>query len=536
MVGVPGKSKGCSTCRSRKKGCDRKQPACTQCLNAGLECGGYQRQRVFLNRNQETEASASVVSYRRSHSSSPPGRRSSSPPNIVLPYSMARSAYTDKYISLFLADYLPTGRSPSTTTLLAADSLSGWINIICNLHTSSPTVQLALLSLSLSSVGRRDGDFNITTQGFMCYNLAVRELSKALHNPKKADDDSMLATTKLLSLFEILYGDRLPDVLAQSRAWLGHMGGQRALLQSRSPQDFRSGVSHELFTSGRLTQLIPAITQRQRPPLNSPAWRTVPWEFAPKRPADRLVDLLADLCDVMVDADEMRRVPAAHPAREARRADVVAACWDLDRRVREWHAGTGPLRTFHAADGSLIDPQGAEDVALAHLTVTYWLTCMLLYATLKSIGGLSSSSSSSDSSDPARRPAHADPAVYIRQMGRALPYFWRPGAGLLASHLALMPLGLCMHVFYSRDEDDDDENDDDDDGPDPEDTRILTDLIMLPPVYDSVVTFLASLQRRTAQLDLALVDGLAGIKVRAKSWIKGNPAVPPSAGTPSSTS
>ncbi|UNI24896.1 hypothetical protein JDV02_010615 [Purpureocillium takamizusanense] len=48
MVGVPGRSKGCSTCRRRKKGCDRRLPSCSQCLRLGLPCGGYSRDLVWV--------------------------------------------------------------------------------------------------------------------------------------------------------------------------------------------------------------------------------------------------------------------------------------------------------------------------------------------------------------------------------------------------------------------------------------------------------------------------------------------------------
>ncbi|CAK7219317.1 hypothetical protein SBRCBS47491_003806 [Sporothrix bragantina] len=52
MVGVPGRSKACATCRRRKKGCDFLRPSCSQCLRAGLECGGYERGRIFVHTTQ----------------------------------------------------------------------------------------------------------------------------------------------------------------------------------------------------------------------------------------------------------------------------------------------------------------------------------------------------------------------------------------------------------------------------------------------------------------------------------------------------
>ena len=66
MVGVPGKSKGCSTCRRRKKGCDQKRPVCGQCHSGGYACGGYERERTFiLYPASKTVETASFVPYVR---------------------------------------------------------------------------------------------------------------------------------------------------------------------------------------------------------------------------------------------------------------------------------------------------------------------------------------------------------------------------------------------------------------------------------------------------------------------------------------
>lgn len=72
MVGVPGKSKGCATCRRRKirvsispyrsshealcsceTQCDLQEPACRKCTQSGRECEGYARYPIFLNRTVE---------------------------------------------------------------------------------------------------------------------------------------------------------------------------------------------------------------------------------------------------------------------------------------------------------------------------------------------------------------------------------------------------------------------------------------------------------------------------------------------------
>ncbi|KAK7430697.1 hypothetical protein QQZ08_002741 [Neonectria magnoliae] len=47
MVGVPGRSKGCNTCRKRRVKCDETKPTCVRCTKAGYECLGYERVRLW---------------------------------------------------------------------------------------------------------------------------------------------------------------------------------------------------------------------------------------------------------------------------------------------------------------------------------------------------------------------------------------------------------------------------------------------------------------------------------------------------------
>jgi hypothetical protein len=186
MVGVPGRSKGCSTCRKRKKGCDRKRPACTQCLAAGLGCGGYERERVFLNHNQDTKAESGAVVYRKK-----PVDTAHAPPDgdvdIVLPHELAQTAYIEKYISMFLSEYLPPSCSASSRD---------WMAIAHGLHTSEKAIQLSLLSFGLFAAGKPE-------PALYSYSGALRKLQAALRDEGRTQNDSILATCQLLSLFEV---------------------------------------------------------------------------------------------------------------------------------------------------------------------------------------------------------------------------------------------------------------------------------------------------------------------------------------------
>lgn len=187
MVGVPGRSKGCSTCRKRKKGCDGKRPACTQCLKAELECGGYERELVFLNHTQGAKAKDLPV-YRKGL-----GHASGGVTDVVLPNGLAQTAYVEKYISIFLNKYLPEGRAPSTNRL---GPPCDWVEIAHELYTSDKGIQFSLLSLGLYAAG--ESQYAIQSH---CH--ALRRLQTALCIPSRVQNDSTLVACQLLGLVEV---------------------------------------------------------------------------------------------------------------------------------------------------------------------------------------------------------------------------------------------------------------------------------------------------------------------------------------------
>ncbi|KAI1169602.1 hypothetical protein F4777DRAFT_572521 [Nemania sp. FL0916] len=482
MVGVPGRSKGCSTCRKRRKGCDKQRPACSQCSTAGLVCGGYERERIFLNRTQDTNARAVPVVYRK-------GLKDSSDGGVIitLPDYLAQTAYVDKYISVFLTKYLPAGRS---FTFDLTGPSRDWVEIAHELQTSNGGIQLSLLSLGLFAAG----ESRLATQS---YCRALRKLYGALSNPYLVRDDSTLATCQLLSLVEMFHGAD-NDIMLQGSKWHSHLSGFLSLIRTRTPHAYQSGVAHGLFTNGRYPLLVSALKDRQRFLLNTHYWRNIPWEQEPKSSLDKLYDILADLSELLADTDEMWRCDDLAQRANIRR-DVLRACQCLDNSLKGWLEEKGSLAIFQDANGILINPTGSSDLLLAHMTVWYWTVYIILYSTMISIH------------DPPLSdiPEHINPLPYINNVTNALPYFWRPGAGLCGASLAAAPLGMCLHVAMSA----------------PhryaKEIAILQRLAIQREVASTVLPFLYSLHRSTGEPSLAGLEGERGMILRAQSWMSG---------------
>ncbi|KAI0502792.1 hypothetical protein F5B22DRAFT_632032 [Xylaria bambusicola] len=479
MVGVPGRSKGCLTCRRRKKGCDRKRPVCTQCSGAGLECGGYGRERIFLNSTQRTEANAVPVIYRKSSER----QLGLGDTDIVLPNKLAQTAYVEKYISIFLDKYFPANRLASS---------SDWIEVAHELRTSDDAVHFSFLSLGLFAVGE-------SQHAIRSYCYALRKLQAGLSLPSRVQSDSTLAACKLFSLLETYHGtDENP--LLQGSKWHSHVDGLRAIIETRSPYLYQTGMSHKLFTEGRYFLLVAAIKDRQRAPLNTPKWRTIPWEKEPKTSTDTIYDMLADMSDILADTDEMRCCD--DPIMKANlHTKVLEASLRLGQSLQDWLKEMGGTLKNFDDDEVTTNPHTTSHLSFAHLTLLYWMVHVLLYSNLISIY------------DPplSEIPAEINPVPYIRLIANALPYFWRAGAGFCSANLAALPWGMTLQAAYAT----------------PhhytEEILLLERFAMQQNGANTILRFLESLQRDSAEPEFSLVDGKNGLILRAQRWMMASP-------------
>ncbi|KAI0964892.1 hypothetical protein F4678DRAFT_366188 [Xylaria arbuscula] len=472
MVGVPGRSKGCSTCRTRKKGCDRKRPVCTQCTCAGLECGGYERKRIFLNYTQCTEAKAVPVVYRKG-----PKQALDGVTNIVLQSGLAQTAYVENYISIFMGKYLPANR-------LSRD----WVEIAYDLHTTDQAIHLSFLCLGLFAAGELQ-------YAIQSYCFALRKLQTVLCVPSSAQSNSTLVACNLLSLVEVLHGaDK--NLLLQGSKWYSHLSGLLAIFHSRGPYSYQSGVSHQFFANGRYPLLVASIANRRRAPLSTPEWRTIPWEKEPKSHMDKLYDIMADLSEILADTDEMRR--CEEPTLKARlHEEALKACQRMDKRLQGWQQEADPLTNFCDGDEIHVNSLGPPELPLAHMTLLFWTFHVINRATLNSIY------------DPPLSdiPTEIDPLPFIRSITNALPYFWSTDAGLCGTILAALPWGISLQIAYATPQ------------RYPEEIRLLEQFIMQRNAANTILLFLESLQRDSAGPEFSSLNGRAGMILRAQRWM-----------------
>ncbi|RXG50452.1 hypothetical protein VDGE_04829 [Verticillium dahliae] len=432
MVGVPGRSKGCNTCRSRKKGCDQQRPVCGQCLKSRVVCTGYERQRVFINASGPVAGQALSVSR-----ASPPVH------DVSLHPDLARSAYEVKYLDLFWRAYLPSGKA--FTPYASGYSIGGWTAVARDLFHTDGALRKALLAMCLGTLGRNGGEPWMVKEGLRSYTLALGQMTIGLRSPEKRSSDAFLVASRLMGLYEILYGgDDHAKKISQAGSWQSHNLGEVALITSRSPVEHVDGHAHQLFVDSRMHLIITAIKLRKRNFLSSPEWKTIPWTNAAKLPKDLLLDIFVDIPGLLEDLDALALCDDA-ASRPLLYARLVADCWRTDERLVSWFEEQSPRAHLEAIKEREYKEPTPEDTAVAMSMSLYWTACLLTYSTLI----LVLTSNPTSPLDVTTLPERMSLNSYCAAIADILEIFFQPSSGIFSVQLVPLPLGIALSYLAS---------------------------------------------------------------------------------------
>ncbi|KAK4196038.1 hypothetical protein QBC40DRAFT_184438 [Triangularia verruculosa] len=512
MVGVPGRSKACHTCRRRRKGCDLERPSCGQCSRLGLQCDGYERRTMFIHADPTTAGTSkkSTITTTLARkpllvngtASYPVGEARSTV--TLLPTSLTSSAYKCNYVALFWEMYDP--HSDLERDLDNALSTTAWL---AGVHSdksyhNSPLLQTSFLAFCLGSVGHRLGQKPLIENGMNAYNEALRGLSKSIAAQacrNRVPDDATVATTRILSLYEVFFGsDPLSHTSAsscpgeaatfkehvlvdkplcmsygQADAWHRHRFGELALLESQSPDMYKEGIAHRLLADGRLSITIAAVGVHRSTILAREDWLTVPWTGSHKKTSrDLLLDIfvqmpgcLEDMTKIEVALNLSLRYCSYHiiPERLTGSGGVQALlmliqrCQRLLGQLHSWFDHDAPLlwKEFLSSLSSYRpqppnvaypiskDPPSADDVSAAHLMCLYWSTRIkLMLIILDTTGYLANLEEKEAQNRSTFKSTITHDSNHIL---RTAPIFFQKGAGIAGSHLAIFPLTIALKAL-----------------------------------------------------------------------------------------
>ncbi|CUS12718.1 unnamed protein product [Tuber aestivum] len=469
MVGVPGRSKGCNTCRKRKIGvshlssqfmhliheprllewkvakCDQKRPECGNCIKSNRVCAGYHRAVVFRNATgpglSTHAAKASVPPDPKTGSSGDGGSANSGTAKdavIRLPPRSVKEAHfpllatpppQPHHRSAFVAHFLDW-YTPASSQLGGIPS--GWVHSIpFSLNCGVRVFDTAIMAMCTVFVGRWSKDERLVQESTRIYTIALAELSATLSSREVSIRDETLAATMSLAMFETM-GCTEPS------GWQRHADGMALLVRLRGPEVHKTGLAHFLFSSFLSVNLINSLIIRRRSFLASEEWRTIPWTNVRRVPVQDLQDLLLELPAILEDQDTLPR--SAHPS-------LLRRCLDLRARLNAWHENftrNCPNPHYWLEFSALnIDPPvfptryQFSNVGVAHTCTFYWTNLIILYST---VIGLTPTSEA---------PLVTIDEIYDlgAQICMSMEYYISPGKKSYGPVLSMYPLRIAAECF-----------------------------------------------------------------------------------------
>ncbi|KAF5630093.1 hypothetical protein F52700_7451 [Fusarium sp. NRRL 52700] len=436
MVGVPGRSKACVTCKRRKKGCDKKVPFCGQCLALGIPCEGYERQQIWLITEGSTQKS-----YTKTPSQSP--SPSTSPGSVVtLHDSLTRTARAQKFTGLFWSDYLSGGSGYS----LKASGITStkWMKLYEALSDVEPSLQYVAMALSTATLGANNNDAQLMKKSQQAYGLAMQQMATSFISPLQNKDGVLAAIQLMRQLFGTgISAAQKNSPVSQIKGFRKHIDGETALIVSRGPDDSWSSMGKQLLADGRLTLINAYISRRKRSPYNQGWKQSQLWRSVTNSPLNKLIDVLVEVPALLEDLNIFRETLSIELYNS-----ILVRCRTCEVEILALGLGFGESLTtydYTYTREPLPVPKNDDELAIVYLSCYYWMTCLFIYSTLGfcELESMDLYTRGPILSCPSQRIAMS----YAYKIAHAIHLLFDPPAGTYSSVAAFFLLGTALRYL-----------------------------------------------------------------------------------------
>ncbi|MCJ1420561.1 hypothetical protein MMC32_006918 [Xylographa parallela] len=301
------------------------------------------------------------------------------------------SLFDAQFAGLFLEKYLPSSAD------FANSASPMWLQQAADIRDPGETLKLSLRALSMTRLGRINGDDNMATQGKINYVFALRELQKALWDEQSMWKDETLAAGRVLVYHEIFEATS-----GSISAVANHEAGMALLVQLRGPEKYHSPLARAILEDVRNTCMIMALRERKASFFGSEIWATQPWGREAKSVPQKLYDKGFALAAVLEEMDASRRsTDDVTPAEQIIR--FLSRCLEIDNELEAWYQefledSPSPLYWIRPADDNDLrditnsSTTSMNDTAyefaslhLAHVTMNYWAVRIILSSAVAGI-------------------------------------------------------------------------------------------------------------------------------------------------------
>ncbi|PHH52263.1 hypothetical protein CFIMG_003323RA [Ceratocystis fimbriata CBS 114723] len=349
MVGVPGKYKGCETCRRRRVKCDNMRPICRKCVSTGRSCEGYERQMIFITATPEDGGRCSSHPPRStskkalrgdSASVKSHGSRNSQEGNSPSPPASASSSRSISHQLPLPSASMSNGSPISAPTLSPSEPLRpAWDDLLflSDKH-SYYTTQIVSLQTKLAHVGRGVSSSIFSPPSYELPDFrpasSSGEFSVSGQCIVNIDSASEPKSGLCVFLYEPNNCSSSPPETSQWKGPHDYMN----TVQAAGPQAFTLFPAHHFFSRVyRPSNTAWSLLTRKATHLAQRDWATTPWQYYPKSLIDRLFDILVQIPDLLERADATsHHVPTQD--RQLKIQDLLTRCLYIDRQLNEWCA------------------------------------------------------------------------------------------------------------------------------------------------------------------------------------------------------
>ncbi|KAM0421218.1 hypothetical protein ACHAPT_010938 [Fusarium lateritium] len=341
MVNVPGRSRGCATCRKRKVKCDQSLPECLTCLRMGLRCPGARTDAFFVH----TVPSSS--SHHQAYNSAL---------RLPGPQPSRASAFDQLFVSYFVDSFF----GPMKLPLTPGTPPKIWLHELpVFLASPEPSpAKPAIRAASMMSYGTLAGDVSIKTAARRWYSEALRHLQRLLANGDVSFDESVVCAVVMLIHFETWAG-------TSQKARLRHLKGAAMLLETGGPERCRSGFMHQIFSHLRFQMFVAGMTENEVPAFASHEWMTTPFQIYPKLMFDQLIDVLFSVQKCLSVANQLIQSDNGASSRTM----LDALIQDTIDQASQWWSGCVSNSSFGVTSPKQgCNPEEAQ-LLLAHKSV-----------------------------------------------------------------------------------------------------------------------------------------------------------------------
>ncbi|KAI1119774.1 hypothetical protein F5Y10DRAFT_283793 [Nemania abortiva] len=275
MVGVPGRSKGCNTCRQRRVKCTEEKPVCSRCTRGGFTCRGYVREIVWHHTTAEPSSAESSTQATL-------GRL------VVVerpkPESKTKAKAKVKTVAHARAPVLPIQISLAAfqdDLCFALSFLTSWL--LGELAFDS------VKSLAEISFGKSQKSRQTEIQGRVKYGKVLHRMIERLGNGQKNKLWELIIPILLLLMHN--------TTLSNQSATLFHLKAMSEIIAACGPQMFLHQPLRDAFEAARATLVMGSMLTYKRVFMDDPSWCNGPYALVPqaKEPQSYLLDILGSV-------------------------------------------------------------------------------------------------------------------------------------------------------------------------------------------------------------------------------------------------